>query len=271
MSSFNSVQYLIIEVNFGWVFRVLHFNGARFFFFFVFSHFFKGLFFFSFRLCRVWLTGLFIFILLMAVAFMGYVLVWAQMRFWASVVITSLLTVVPIFGFDLVFLIWGGFSVAGATLKFFFVLHFLLPWVLLLFVFIHLFFLHSTGRTNFFFYCGGLVKISFFSYFWVKDLYNFLILFFFFFFLFCSPFVLGDPEMFIEADFLSSPVHIVPEWYFLFAYAILRGVPNKILGVFLLVFSLLVFFFFLFFLRFTPCLGAFNKFFVLFFFFFVLF
>jgi ubiquinol-cytochrome c reductase cytochrome b subunit len=184
--------------------------------------------------------------LVMAEAFMGYVLVWAQIRFWASVVITSLLRVIPVYGGLIVNWIWGGFRVSGATLKFFFVIHFLLPWILLVLVLFHLFFLHDSGRTSKLFCHGDYDKVVFFRFYWWKDgvnLFFWLIVFVFCFFL---PFVLGDPEIFIEADPIMRPVHIVPEWYFLFAYAILRAIPNKVFGVFCLLIRIVVFFFFFF-------------------------
>jgi len=244
--SFDTVQYIIYEVNNGWLIRIFHSNGASLFFIFLYLHFFKGLIFFSYRLKKVWLVGILIFLLFMIIAFMGYVLVWAQISFWASVVITSLLTVIPYWGFTLVFWVWGGFSVTGSTLKFFFVLHFLLPWISLILIIIHLFFLHSTGSSSNLFCFLDLDKVNFFPYFIFKDLLNFI--FFFLFIIFCMffPFLLGDSEIFLESNILVSPIHIVPEWYFLFAYAILRCVPNKILGVILLLFRILIFFFFLF-------------------------
>lgn len=270
-SSFFSVQYIMYEVNFGWVLRFFHFNGASLFFFFLFLHIFKGLFYFSYRLQEVWFIGLIIFLVVMIEAFMGYVLVWAQISFWACVVITRLFTVIPVFGFKLVFWIWSGFSVSGSTLKFFFVLHFLIPWILIIFIYLHLFFLHLYGSTSSIVYCGGLFKVNFFSFYWLKDLYILFGVLIFFFFLFLNPFILGDPEMFLEADFLSSPVHIVPEWYFLFAYAILRSIPNKIFGVFLLLIRILVFFFFLLVNNYFTLLNLFNKFFVFYFIFFSIF
>jgi ubiquinol-cytochrome c reductase cytochrome b subunit len=265
--SFSSVQYLMVERNFGWVLRIAHFNGASLFFFFLYLHFFKGLFFNSFRLVFVWFSGLLLFVFLMAEAFMGYVLVWAQISFWASVVITSLLSVIPFFGGDLVAWIWGGFSVSGATLKFFFVVHFLLPWALLFFVLFHLVFLHSSGRTSKLFCHGDYDKVVFFSFYWWKDGFNLLVFLFFFVFFFFFPFLLGDPEMFIEADPIMRPVHIVPEWYFLFAYAILRAIPNKVFGVFMLLLRILVFFLFIFFQNYCSVLDKMNKALVFFFFF----
>lgn len=242
--AFYTVQYIILEVNFGWVLRIFHFNGARLFFIFLFAHFFKALYFFSYRLKFVWVSGLTIFLLIIIEAFIGYVLVWAQMSFWASVVITRLLSVIPYWGSLIVTWIWGGFTVSRATLKFFFVLHFLLPWLLLVLVLFHLIFLHERGRTSKIFCFGDYDKIFFFPYFIFKDGLNLFFWFLFLAWVIFFPFNLGDPEIFIEANFLVRPVHIVPEWYFLFAYAILRAIPNKILGVIALLFSILIFYFF---------------------------
>lgn len=242
--AFNSVQYIIYETNFGWILRIFHFNGARLFFVFLYLHFFKGLFFSSYRLKFVWIRGLTLFLLIIIEAFIGYVLVWAQMSFWASVVITSLLSVIPVYGIKIVTWIWSGFRVSGATLKFFFVLHFLLPWFLTILILIHLVFLHDSGRTSKLFCHGDYDKIIFFSFYWWKDGYNIIIWLLFVIFSLFYPFNLGDPEIFIEADPMIRPVHIVPEWYFLFAYAILRAIPNKILGVLALLCSILVFYLF---------------------------
>ena len=242
--AFNSVQYIMYEINFGWVFRIFHFNGASLFFVFLYLHIFKGLFFSSYRLKFVWASGLTIFLLVIIEAFIGYVLVWAQISFWASVVITSLLSVIPIWGPTLVVWIWSGFTVSGATLKFFFVLHFLVPWLILLVVLVHLIFLHETGRTSKLFCHGDYDKIRFFPFYWFKDGYNVIFWLLFFCFALFFPYILGDPEMFIEADPIISPVHIVPEWYFLFAYAILRAIPNKILGVVALLLRIVRFYFF---------------------------
>lgn len=265
--AFSSVQYIMFETNFGWAFRLMHANGASLFFFFLFLHFFKALFFQRYRLSLVWASGLTLLVLLMAEAFIGYVLVWAQMRFWASVVITSLLSVIPVFGPQIVVWVWGGFGVSSATLKFFFVVHFLLPWALILVVLSHLLFLHDTGSTSKLFCHGDYDKIFFFPFYWWKDSYNVLFFLFFFFFVFFFPYSLGDPEIYIEADPLSRPVHIVPEWYFLFAYAILRAIPNKVLGVIALLSSLVSFYFFLSFFSYSTLLDKVNKLFVFLFFF----
>lgn len=190
---------------------------------------------------------------------MGYVLVWAQMSFWASVVITSLLRVIPIWGPTLVVWIWSGFTVSGATLKFFFVLHFLVPWFILLVVLVHLIYLHDTGSSSKLFCHGDYDKIRFFPYYWFKDSYNLLLWVSFFGLSLISPFILGDPEIFIEADPIISPVHIVPEWYFLFAYAILRAIPNKILGVLALLISIVSFYFFILVSSYHSVLSKLNK------------
>ena len=258
--AFDSVQYIIYESNFGFLFRIFHINGASLFFIFLYLHFFKGLFFGSYRLKGVWLTGLVIFLIIMMISFIGYVLVWAQMSFWAAVVITSLLSVIPFIGNSLVLWIWGGFSVGGATLKFLFVLHFLLPWLLFVLVVVHLLFLHKTGRTSKLYCHGDYDKVCFRPFYYFKDAYNIVFFFFFVSFSLFSPYFFRDPEIFIAADPITSPVHIVPEWYFLFAYAILRAIPNKILGVIALLLSILVFFFFVFFNNYTTLLSNLNKF-----------
>lgn len=257
--AFRRVQYIIYEVNFGWIFRIFHFNGASLFFVFLYLHIFKGLFFISYRLKKVWISGLTIYLLVMIEAFIGYVLVWAQISFWASVVITRLLRVIPIWGPIIVTWIWSGFTVSGATLKFFFVLHFLVPWGLLVVVLLHLVFLHRTGSTSIIYCHGDYDKVCFAPEYWGKDAYNIVVWLLFFVFSLVSPFILGDPEIFIEADPIISPVHIVPEWYFLFAYAILRAIPNKILGVIALLIRIVRFYFFAFVNNYTSCLTKLNK------------
>nr|ARV88275.1 cytochrome b [Caenorhabditis sp.] len=265
LMAFSTVQYIMYEVNFGWIFRIFHFNGASLFFVFLYLHIFKGLFFMSYRLKKVWMSGLTLYLLVMMEAFMGYVLVWAQMSFWAAVVITSLLSVIPIWGPTIVTWIWSGFGVTGATLKFFFVLHFLVPWGLLLLMLAHLVFLHSTGSTSNLYCHGDYDKVCFLPEYFGKDAYNILTWILFFIISMVYPFNLGDPEMFIEADPMMSPVHIVPEWYFLFAYAILRAIPNKVLGVIALLMSIITFYFFALVNNYTSCLNKLNKFLVFFF------
>lgn len=257
--AFSTVQYIIYEVNFGWIFRIFHFNGASLFFIFLYIHIFKGIFFISYRLKNVWMSGLTLYLLIIIEAFIGYVLVWAQISFWAAVVITSLLRVIPIWGPIIVTWIWRGFGVTGATLKFFFVLHFLVPWGLLVLITAHLVLLHRTGRTSRLYCHGDYDKVRFAPEYWGKDAYNIIIWLLFFVFSLVYPFDLGDPEIFIEADPIIRPVHIVPEWYFLFAYAILRAIPNKILGVIALLIRIVVFYFFALVNNYTSCLTKLNK------------
>lgn len=257
--AFSSVQYVMYEVNLGWIFRIFHFNGARLFFLFLYLHIFKGLFIMSYRLKKVWLSGLIIYLLIILEAFIGYVLVWAQISFWAAVVITSLLRVIPIWGSVIVMWVWRGFGVTRATLKFFFVVHFLLPWFLLVLVMMHMIVLHRTGRTSRLYCHGDYDKICFGPYYWYKDFYNVIFFSIFILFSLINPYILGDPEMFIEADPIISPVHIVPEWYFLFAYAILRAIPNKILGVLALLMRIVGFSFFLLVNNYCSCFVKLNK------------
>nr|YP_009306207.1 cytochrome b [Dirofilaria sp. 'hongkongensis']AOP18682.1 cytochrome b [Dirofilaria sp. 'hongkongensis'] len=232
--AFSSVQYIMFEVNFGWLLRIIHSNGASMFFLFIYFHIFKGLIYGSYRLVLVWLSGVFIYFFLMGIAFTGYVLIWGQMSYWAAVVITSLMTSVPYLGKYLVWWIWGSFSVCDNTLKFFYSVHFILPWFLLILIVFHLFFLHFTGSSSSIYCHGDYDKIHFFPSFWFKD--GFDILFYLLFILFSLyfSFNLSDPMIFVESDSMASPAHVVPEWYFLFAFTILRSVPNKLFGVVLM-------------------------------------
>ena len=265
--SFDSVQHIIYNCNNGFFLRIIHINFASLFFICLYIHFFKGLFMSSYRLSGTWCTGLMILLVVIGVSFIGYVLVWAQMSFWAAVVITSLLSVIPYFGDQLVYWIWGGFSVSGSTLKFLFVLHFLVPWVIFLLVLCHLLFLHKTGSTSSIYCHGDYDKICFYPYYWAKDFYNVVFIVFLVFFILVFPYFFRDPEIYINADPITSPVHIVPEWYFLFAYAILRAIPNKVLGVVALLSSIVVFFFFSLIGNYTSVLSNLNKFLVFIFFF----
>jgi len=171
-------------------------------------------------------------------------MVWAQMSYWACVVITRLLIVIPIFGEVLVGWIWNRFNIWNATLKLLFIVHFLLPFVILIFIIIHLMFLHERGRSSSIYRFDGVIKLTFFKFYWLKDSLNLFLWLLFFFLSFIFPFRLGDPEMFIDVDLNIRPAHIVPEWYFLFAYAILRAIPNKFFGVVALVLRIFLFYFF---------------------------
>lgn len=241
--AFASVEHIMRDVNFGWLIRYLHLNGASFFFFVVYLHMARGFFYGSFAAPREWLwvIGVVIYLLMILTAFLGYVLPWGQMSFWAATVITNFATAVPFIGVDIVQLIWGGFSVDNPTLNRFFSLHYLLPFIILGLVFLHLLFLHEYKSTNPLGVDGELDTIPFSPYFIVKDGFAVLIfIFIFLFFVFFFPNTLGHPDNYIMANPLVTPTHIVPEWYFLPLYGILRSVPDKLGGVLLLLSSIFI-------------------------------
>nr|YP_010326854.1 cytochrome b [Athetis thoracica]UNP54102.1 cytochrome b [Athetis thoracica] len=239
--AFYSVNYICRNVNYGWLIRTLHANGASFFFICIYLHIGRGIYYESFNLKYTWMVGVVILFLLMATAFMGYVLPWGQMSFWGATVITNLLSAIPSLGVMLVNWIWGGFAVDNATLTRFYTFHFLLPFIILMMTMIHLLFLHQTGSNNPLGLNSNLDKIPFHPFFTFKDLIGFIILLFLLTILtLTNPYLLGDPDNFIPANPLVTPVHIQPEWYFLFAYAILRSIPNKLGGVIALVMSILI-------------------------------
>nr|YP_010564264.1 cytochrome b [Auaxa sulphurea]UYX62261.1 cytochrome b [Auaxa sulphurea] len=239
--AFYSVNYICRNVNYGWLIRTLHANGASFFFICIYLHIGRGIYYESFNLKYTWMVGVVILFLLMATAFMGYVLPWGQMSFWGATVITNLLSAIPYLGTMLVNWIWGGFAVDNATLTRFYTFHFLLPFIVLMMTMIHLLFLHQTGSNNPLGLNSNLDKIPFHPFFTYKDLIGFIMLMFFLIMLtLINPYMLGDPDNFIPANPLVTPVHIQPEWYFLFAYAILRSIPNKLGGVIALVMSILI-------------------------------
>ncbi|YP_009183569.1 cytochrome b (mitochondrion) [Galleria mellonella] len=239
--AFYSVNYICRNVNYGWLIRTLHANGASFFFICIYIHIGRGMYYESFNLKYTWMIGVLILFLLMATAFMGYVLPWGQMSFWGATVITNLLSAIPYLGNMLVTWIWGGFAVDNATLTRFYTFHFLLPFIILMMVMIHLLFLHMTGSNNPLGINSNLDKIPFHPFFSFKDLIGFFIMLFLLIILtLTNPYLLGDPDNFIPANPLVTPVHIQPEWYFLFAYAILRSIPNKLGGVIALIFSILI-------------------------------
>ena len=230
--AFASVQHIMRDVNNGWLLRYMHSNGASFFFIAIYAHIARGLYYRSYLLnTKAWCVGVIMLLLLMATAFIGYVLPWGQMSYWGATVITNLFSAIPIIGEDIVFWLWGGFSVGNATLNRFYSLHFFLPFVLLGLTILHIFFLHTEGSSNAF---GSDSKenINFWPYYILKDIYS-LITFsiIFFFFVFFEPNLLSHPDNFIEANPLVTPTHIVPEWYFLPFYAILRSIPDKLGGV----------------------------------------
>lgn len=239
--SFSSVSHLRQDVPYGWLLRTSHANGASFFFICLYLHIGRSVYFGGFRLIYTWGVGVIILFLVIATAFLGYVLPWGQMSFWGTTVITNLLRAIPFVGEDIVIWLWGGFAVGNSTLTRFFSLHFALPFIVSFFVFLHLLFLHQTGSSNTLGIYHNSIKIRFSPYFIWKDLAGvlFLLLAFGNLVLAC-PWLLGDPENFIPANPLVTPVHIQPEWYFLFAYAILRAIPNKLGGVVALVRAVLI-------------------------------
>uniref|UniRef100_UPI00300202FA cytochrome b n=1 Tax=Chilo infuscatellus TaxID=236790 RepID=UPI00300202FA len=239
--AFYSVNYICRNVNYGWLIRTLHANGASFFFICIYIHIGRGIYYESFNLMMTWMVGVIILFLLMATAFMGYVLPWGQMSFWGATVITNLLSAIPYLGNMLVNWIWGGFAIDNATLTRFYTFHFILPFIILMMTMIHLLFLHQTGSNNPLGINSNLDKIPFHPFFTFSDLIGFIIMMFILSILTLSnPYLLGDPDNFIPANPLVTPIHIQPEWYFLFAYAILRSIPNKLGGVIALMMSILI-------------------------------
>nr|ACO87623.1 cytochrome b [Eremias persica] len=240
-SAFSSVAHIHRDVQYGWLIRNLHANGASMFFICIYLHIGRGLYYGSYLFSETWNIGVILLLLVMATAFMGYVLPWGQMSFWGATVITNLLSAIPYIGNTLVEWIWGGFAIDNATLTRFFTLHFLLPFVIMGLSMIHLLFLHETGSNNPTGLNSNSDKIPFHPYYSYKDALGALMMLFCLLYLaLFSPNLLGDPENFSPANPLVTPPHIKPEWYFLFAYAILRSIPNKLGGVLALLFSILV-------------------------------
>lgn len=232
--AFSSVEYILRDVKYGWVIRYMHSNGASIFFLVVYLHIIRNLIFGSYAYPRqlLWSSGIIIFVLMIVTAFFGYILPWGQMSFWAATVIISVFSAIPIIGNEIIYFIWGGFSVDDATLNRFFSLHYLFPFIILAVSILHIIFLHEFGSNN-------PLGISFKSdgifmtpYYIVKDILGLIImLFIMFFFVFIAPNYLGHTDNYIISNPLVTPPHIVPEWYFLPLYAILRSIPNKLLGV----------------------------------------
>jgi len=243
--AFDSIEHIMRDVPFGWFMRYAHANGASMFFLVVYCHLFRGLFFGSYFSPRykLWVSGIIILFLMMGIAFMGYVLPWGQMSFWGATVITNLASAIPFCGNEIVVWFWGGFSVDEPTLARFFSLHYLLPFALLGIVIIHLILLHEAKSSD----ALGLnivsiERIPFGVYYIIKDIYGAIFYFLIFsFFVFFYPNVLGHSDNYIEANPMVTPAHIVPEWYFLPFYAVLRAVPDKLLGVILMIFAILIF------------------------------
>ncbi len=252
--AFNSVERIMRDVNYGWLLRYIHMNGASMFFLIVYIHIFRGLYYGSYKYPRelLWMLGVVILLLMMATAFMGYVLPWGQMSYWGATVITNLFSAIPVVGSKIVTLLWGGFTVGNPTLNRFFSLHYLLPFVIVAVVGLHLVALHTHGSNNplGIDHRGPQDSIPFHPYYTIKDMFGLSVfLIFYAIFVFYMPNALGDPQNYIPANPLQTPPDIVPEWYFLPFYAILRsitfnflGIPGKLLGVLLMFASILVLF-----------------------------
>jgi ubiquinol-cytochrome c reductase cytochrome b subunit len=241
--AFDSVEHIMRDVKNGWLIRYSHANGASMFFIVVYLHIFRGLYYGSYISPRaqLWMSGVFIFLLMMATAFMGYVLPWGQMSFWGATVITNLFSAIPLIGQSIVEWLWGGFSVSNPTLNRFYSLHYLFPFIISGLTIVHLSLLHKDGSNNPLGINQNVDTISFYPYFYVKDLFSFFIFVFIFsFFVFFYPNVLGHPDNYIPANPLVTPPHIVPEWYFLPFYAILRSIPNKLGGVVAMISAILI-------------------------------
>nr|AOH05876.1 cytochrome b [Filhollianassa ceramica] len=241
--AFSSVAHICRDVNYGWLLRTLHANGASFFFICLYLHIGRGIYYGSYMFLHVWSVGVIMLFMVMATAFLGYVLPWGQMSFWGATVITNLFSAVPYIGTDLVQWIWGGFAVDNATLTRFFTFHFVLPFGIAAATLVHILFLHQSGANNPLGVASDIDKIPFHPYFTYKDIVGFVVMLLFLILLtLLHPYMLGDPDNFVPANPLVTPAHIQPEWYFLFAYAILRSIPNKLGGVVALVLSVAILF-----------------------------
>lgn len=240
-NAFSRIVHICRDVNYGWIIRTTHANGASIFFVCIYIHIGRGMYYGSYKFKYTWTVGVIILFLTIGAAFIGYVLPWGQISFWGATVITNLLSAVPYLGIDIVQWVWGGFAVDNATLNRFFTFHFLLPFIITAIAIIHLLFLHQTGSNNPIGLNRNIDKIPFHPYFTIKDTVGFIIIFIILSILSLKePYILGDPDNFTPANPLVTPVHIQPEWYFLFAYAILRSIPNKLGGVIALVISIII-------------------------------
>jgi ubiquinol-cytochrome c reductase cytochrome b subunit len=252
--AFYSIEHIMRDVPSGWLIRYCHSGGASMFFIFTYIHIGRGLYFRSYRKVKLWYSGLTVFLLMMATAFLGYVLPWGQMSLWGATVITNLFGAIPLIGKDLVIWLWGGFSVDNPTLKRFFVLHFMIPLVLIALSGVHLVLLHENGSTNPLGICSKVDTVRFYPKFITKDVFGFITFvgLLVIFTVFWYPNDLGHPDNYIKADALITPKHIVPEWYFLPFYAILRSIPDKLGGVVAMLSSIVILFL-------MPYVGKFNS------------
>ena len=243
--AFSSIEHLMRDVNNGWIIRYIHSNGASMFFIVVYIHIFRGIYFGSYMKPRsfLWCSGILILLFMMGTSFLGYVLPWGQMSFWGATVITNLVSAIPFIGNFMVEWIWGGFSVGNATLNRFFSIHYFLPFIIFSLVILHISLLHKDGSNNPLGVDSSVDKIPFYPYFYIKDLFTSLFFISFFsLFLFYLPNYLGHPDNYLQANSMVTPSHIVPEWYFLPFYAILRSIPDKLGGVISMFSSIFVLF-----------------------------
>nr|UCC42859.1 cytochrome b [Geisha distinctissima] len=240
-NAFKSIIHITRDVNYGWLMRNMHANGASMFFVMIYLHTGRGLYYGSYKLKKTWISGTIILLTLMATAFLGYVLPWGQMSFWGATVITNLISAIPYMGEMIVKWMWGGFAIDNPTLNRFFTFHFILPFLLSVMVMTHLIFLHETGSSNPLGTKNDIDKIPFHPYFTTKDTLGFIMVIMIFSLIInLNPFMMMDPENFTPANPMVTPIHIQPEWYFLFAYAILRSIPSKLGGVMALMMSILI-------------------------------
>nr|YP_009733519.1 cytochrome b [Krisna concava]QHV34357.1 cytochrome b [Krisna concava] len=239
--AFNSISHISRNVNYGWTMRNIHANGASMFFMCMYTHTGRGIYYGSYKYKKTWILGVLIMLTTMATAFLGYVLPWGQMSFWGATVITNLMSAIPYIGNLLVMWIWGGFSIDNATINRFYSLHFIMPFIIAFMTILHLMFLHSTGSNNPIGINSNIDKIPFHPYFSIKDIMGMMMMMTAFLILnFSEPYFLSDPDNFTPANSMITPIHIQPEWYFLFAYAILRSIPNKLGGVIALMTSIMI-------------------------------
>ena len=241
--AFERIIHINRNVEYGWLFRLIHANGASIFFICLYLHIGRNIYFESYNFIHTWSIGIIILLMTIGAAFIGYVLPWGQISFWGATVITNLISAIPYIGLDLVQWIWGGFTINNVTLNRFFTIHFILPIIIAILVIIHIFYLHQTGSNNPLIINKNLDKIYFNPLFTFKDLLGIIvIIIILILFSLIYPFNLIDPDNFILANPLSTPPHIQPEWYFLFAYSILRSIPRKLGGVIALLISILILF-----------------------------
>lgn len=239
--AFHRIIHITQNVTYGWLIHSIHINRATCFFICIYIHIRRGIYYNSYKLTHVWIIGVTIFLISIITAFLGYVLPWGQISFWGATVITNLISTIPYIGNIIVIWIWGGFAINNATLNRFFSLHFILPFTIIILVIIHLYFLHITGSSNPLGVNRNLYKIPFHLYFSYKDLLGFIIFLIPLIIITLQyPYIFRDPDNFAPANPIITPIHIQPEWYFLFAYAILRSIPNKLGGVIALISSIII-------------------------------